>query len=264
MINSLFKDSHITQPLRHSNFYNLQSREKRREKSNENIREYCSVAQEKSNQGIIVKKPTEINFSGFSNAKATEKVAHNVPKIYTSKAVKKFLEMAADSQAVFDATYAIGLTCFLRPASIVVMPSDKKNKDDNKYAAAHSIASGVIAYLISVVVSKPIADSLKKIAKNKDTFIKTPSTQYLKEEKAFTAAKNYVNLIPNALISPLRATITIALIPVILKYIFGLEKKKSENSKNIGTSLDDYALINFKSTGAQKAKSLQNFMGGTK
>lgn len=258
MINSLFKDSHITQSLRHSNFYDLQSREKCREKNNETRREYYSVAQN-SNQGIIVKKPAEINFSGLSSANITEKV----PKIYTSKAVKKFLAMAADSQAVFDATFAIGLTCILRPAAILVTPGDKKNKDDNKYAAAHSIASGLIAYGISVIISKPIADAMKKIAKEPDKFLKAPNVQYLKEGKAFTAAKNYVNLIPNALISPLRATITIALIPIILKYVFGLEKKKHDN-KDIGTPIDNYALINFESTDQVNKKSLQGFMGGTK
>lgn len=252
MINSLFKDSHITPPFRHPNLDAGQTRQK---KKNDEKRVY-SVAQRNSNQGIIVNKPAEINFSGLSNAKAGEKI----PKIYTSKAVKRFLSMAADSQAVFGAVFALGLTCILRPGSIMILPGQKKNKDDKKYAAAHSIASGIIAYLLTLVLLQPLAGGMKKIERNNDKFLKSPKLSYLKDKDAFNAAKKYVNLFPEALISPMRATITIAMIPILLKYVFGLEKQKPEAEKNIGMPLEDYALINFKSH--NQAKSMQKFMGG--
>lgn len=259
MINSLFKDSHITQPLRHPNFCGLQSREKCRDKSIEHRREYHSVAQN-SNQGIIVNTPAEINFSGLSSANV--KTAEQAHWIYTNKNVKKFFHMAESTPAVFSSLFALMLTCTLRPAAIMATPSSKKNVDDKKYASAHSIASGVIAYILSLGLLQPLANAMNKIKKSPEEFMKTSKAEYLKDTDAFKAAKKYVSLFPETLIAAPRATATIALIPVILKYGFGLEKKKNGDSKDIGTPLDNYALINFKSTGFQNTKSLQNFMGG--
>ncbi len=150
-------------------------------------------------------------------------------KIFTNKYIKKFLNMATDNPAVFDALFALGLTCILRPVSIMTLPGSKNNKEDKKYAAAHSIASGVIAYLMSLVLFYPIAEAMKKIMAKPEHF----NLKYLlKDKKALDAAGSYMKKLPEAALAPFRAIVTIALIPVILENVFGWKKKNVKN-KNI-------------------------------
>ncbi len=245
MINSLQKDSHITRYSRHRNSYRSQS------SVYKNMR---NIAPE-NNSDIITKKPAEINFSGLLSAKKPF-------NIYTSPRVKRFLELAHDAPAVFNAFFSLGLTCVLRPASIMVLPSDKKHADDNKYASAHSIASGIIAYGLSVVLLSPLSKGVEKVGKNLKELIKNPKLSYLKDEKAFAAAAKMINMIPETLIAAPRAAITIALIPPILKYVFGWEKKKKDNSINYFSN--NYMAVNFKGDNHTKSAAFKGVMGGAK
>jgi len=245
MINSLQKDSHITRYSRHRNSYRSQS------SVYKNMR---NIAPE-NNSEIITKKPAEINFSGLLSAKKPF-------NIYTSPRVKRFLELAHDNPAVFNAFFSLGLTCVLRPTSIMVLPSDKKHADDNKYAAAHSIASGIIAYALSVIILSPVSTSVKKIGGNLKELVKNPKLKYLKDKKAFKVTGTMINMIPETLIAAPRAAITIALIPPILKYVFGWEKKKKDNS--INSFSNNYMAINFKGDNHTKSAAFKGVMGGAK
>lgn len=146
--------------------------------------------------------------------------------LITNKGVKGFLDLAADSEPLFNATFSIALTCILRPASIMTLPSNKKNNDDKKYAAAHSIAAGVISYFMALIIFNPVADAMKKIAKDPGQFIKGSSL--LGDKKAIDAAGTYIKMLPETILAIPRAVVTIALIPPILKYVFGWEKKKTQ------------------------------------
>lgn len=146
--------------------------------------------------------------------------------IYKNESLQGFLNLATGSPAVFSALFAVGLTCFLRPAAIMALPADKKNKDDKKYAAGHSIASGIIGYIMSLILFDPIAKGIQKVANDPDKFAKKSS--YLKDKPAAAAAGTYIKLLPEAILAAPRAIVTVALIPVILKYVFGWEKKKPE------------------------------------
>lgn len=162
-------------------------------------------------------------------------------KLSKSNTFKKFLNFAADKQAIFSAVFAVGLTCILRPATIMVLPTNKKNNDDKKYAAGHSIASGVIGYIMSLILFNPIATAMKKVANEPDKFAKgikrlENKYSYLNEGKAAEAAGTYIKMLPEAILAAPRAVVTVALIPVILKYVFGWEKKKPE-IKNVETTV---------------------------
>lgn len=173
------------------------------------------------NNGITTNKTAEVNFCGLAGSK--------VEKLYTNPKLHKVLEFAANKQLVFDAAFALLLTCALRPASIMVLPS-KKNQDDQKYAAAHSIASGVIGFAISNIVFTPISNAISKI-KNKPTdYITDNALLSLDKGKTILnkTAKTYLDRIPDIVGSVPKGILTIALIPPILKYVFGWEKKKPE------------------------------------
>lgn len=204
------------------------------------------------NSNNVINKPAEISFSGLSSVQKP-----------VGKMMGKFLEMAANNEAVFNAFFAIGLTCFLRPAAIMSLPG-KKNKDDKKYASAHSIASGVIGYLISLAIFNPISTGVKKIVANPEKFLKKGS-EYLMEngklvEKSWAATSKMLKMLPETILALPRAIVTVALIPPILKYVFGMEKKS--HSKDMHPILDNYAAINFKSS--KSKEHFQSFMGGKK
>lgn len=158
----------------------------------------------------------------------------NPSRIYTNKTINRFLIMANDSQAVFSALFALILTGIFRPAAIMALPGEKKNKDDKKYAAAQSVSSGIIGYAISLLISSPLAKAMKKLEDEPDKYLKgekAKELEYLTHTKALEASKKMVNLLHEAILAPPRAIITIALIPPILKYVFGWEKKKAATTK---------------------------------
>lgn len=161
------------------------------------------------------------------------------PRLYKKQWFHNFLQMADDSQAVFGALFALILTGVFRPATIMALPGNKKNADDKKYAAAHSIASGVIAYGISLIISQPLSKAMEKIEKNPDRFLKDEKLAYLRKSRAFNAARQHVNILHEAVLAPPRAAITIALIPIILKYLFGLEKKKSHKQGEVAQKIQN-------------------------
>lgn len=191
-----------------------------------------------------------------------EENAKNPKNFYNNQKVQWFLKLADDNQSLFNAIFALGLTCVLRPLTIMALPGEKKNNDDKKYAAAHSIASGIIALGISIAISNPIASAVKKITSNPKAFIKNPDSYLFKTKHLFTAA-TIVKMFSETLYSPPKAAITIALIPLILKNIFGITKSKKENKKDMVPITENYAALNkTKIDNAQKIEPTNN--GGIK
>lgn len=164
--------------------------------------------------------------------------------------LNKFLELADGNSIAFGALFALVLTGIFRPAAIMALPGDKKNKDDSKYAAAHSIASGVIGFIVSSVVSKPISDAIKKVIDKPQIYIRCKNGKldynmaayYASDLKANSAVKHWVTRSVDIVTAIPKAFITIALIPPILKYVFGWEKKKHAMSPvNIQTNYNKNA-----------------------
>lgn len=243
MINSLTKDSHITHYCR------LQKTTIHSEK-----RVFRSVGNSapENNSNISVNKPAEINFCGFSNTN------NPVPWVYRSKGVQSFLKLANINQVAFSAGFALLLTGLLRPAAIMALPGDKKNKDDKIYASAHSIASGVIGFVVATAVSTPISAAIKKIMDRPEDFLKN-NAKLIKADRD-KIASNYLNKLPDILMAIPKGIITIALIPPILKYVFGWEKKAKPVEKTLQEQ-QDYSSLNFKST---NVTAMNNFGKGEK
>lgn len=189
------------------------------------------------NSEIIMNKPADkINFCGFLNTE----------KLLKSDGLKKVLDFANNQQLVFDATFALLLTCILRPLSIISLPS-KKNKEDMKYASAHSIASGLIGFAISTAIFAPISSGIKKFT---DTA----------QGKALKQAGKGLGRVPDIITAVPKGILTVALIPPILKYVFGIEKKGKKDATPAVPPLD-YSLLNFKSS-SLKTGQFASFKGG--
>lgn len=325
MINSLFKDSHIPQTLCRPYFQSSPQNQNRQQ----DIRLNTTLSKRVNNS--IEKPVKQVSFGGFFNPAQDSGILNKLKNlkpikairefdIYKSPRFKKWLEDADSNPLLFEATFALGLTCFLRPGAIIALPSDKKNKGDNIYAASHSITSGIVSYLITLVVTSPISKAFDKIAEQVKEQIPSkqselelaaglrtqeasgsigaikpakPKAQILDDNSYLRnltiknvmddndsnllkkiviktrnsdAASIFIKKLPEIFIALPRAVMTIALIPVVLKYVFGVKKNNPKpDSKMIPVS-DNYAAINQNNINIKNGseKSLSNISGGVK
>lgn len=212
-------------------------------------------------------------------------------KILTSKWFNSLASAAEKHNVATSALIALGLAGVLRPATTMALPG-KKDKDDKIYASGHAMASGVMGFIVSLILTSPLDDAFtkcyeaskkladveflksgksiadkgllkqtqelinnpkeledveKRAAKPlKDMFLKLHEMNLSKEDlkqltkeeaKNLKANRKFLELktntmstlmktMPDWVIAVPRATLTIALIPPILKYVFGIEKKK--------------------------------------
>lgn len=170
-------------------------------------------------------------------------------RILKSEKFSWFLEKAHEHNIAMSAFMALLLAGICRPATIMALPGDK-DKDDKIYASGHSIASGVIGFIASVILTSPLDIAIKKYTDLKNANLWKKDGPYkamideLKklnaenadealiklQEGKISAMKTAMKNIPDWIIAVPRSMITIALIPPILKYVFGVEKKKKPDA----------------------------------
>ena len=237
------------------------------------------------------------SFTGKSEAATTVIKKTFADKILSSNWFGKFAKYSNDHNISTSALIALVLAGVMRPATILALPG-KKDKEDKVYAAGHSMASGIIGFLVSTAITSPFDESIKKFFGDPDKYLvvnkeskkagrkgSKPTLERMKnaikylEKKVDTAktAKYYEPMlekltkqtgametlaknIPDWVIGVPRAILTIALIPPILKYVFGVEKKKKPEppKDNINNNME-----NFKMDFIEKP-AFQQFKGGVK
>lgn len=156
--------------------------------------------------------------------------------LYTNKTFKKGLEFAAENGALFSAATIFGCSVGVRPLSIWMTPHvDKENK---KVLCAKSIASSLAGYLMMFGISKPVANSIKKIDKNPEKYLSSKTIQNLKEKnetlqysKTYTFATQMFKLGLGVVTAVPKALLTVAGLPVIMKKAFPQEQET--NRQNI-------------------------------
>lgn len=216
------------------------------------------------NSADIYDRGYNAEFSGSFTGQESKAAANAIKKgskILESNWFQNLTEYSDNHNVSGSALAALLLAGIMRPVTIMSLPG-KKDKDDKIYASGHSMASGVIGFVISTILTSPFDESIKKYFKNPNKYApqrlntksaKKPqvtverlkkASSYLKGKlekektakyyqpllKKFTAQTDKMEMfaknIPDWIIAIPRATLTVALIPVILKYVFGLEKKK--------------------------------------
>ena len=157
-----------------------------------------------------------------------------VQPIYNNKILKKGLEFAADNSALFVATTSLVLSTVARPLAILSTP--KTDKENKKYAAAKSLASSAVGYLIMLGASVPLAKSIKKIDENPSKYLKTETIKTLQAgEKTLLKSKRYnfatqlFKLGLGFVIAAPKSILTCALIPPFMQKIF--KKNNSPQTK---------------------------------
>lgn len=181
--------------------------------------------------------------------------------LYTNKTFKKGLEFAAENGALFSAATIFGCSVGVRPLSIWMTPHvDKENK---KVLCAKSIASSFAGYLMMLGISKPVANSIKKIDKNPEKYLSFKTVQNLKEEsktlqysKAYIFATQMFKLGLGVATAVPKALLTVAGLPVVMKKVFPQEQekyrqnisfrgKKDGLAKNIAKVINQDGMQNF-------------------
>jgi hypothetical protein len=187
-------------------------------------------------------------YCGSFTGKESKAAASLSDKILKSNWFGKFTKYSYDHNIATSSLIALILAGIMRPATIMALPG-KKDKDDKIYASGQAVASGIMGFVVSTAITSPFDESIKKIFDGKK--FQGPKLKAMEEEiskltklkelkKITDAEKSKLKLlngtrsalntlvknIPDWIIGVPRAMLTIALIPPILKYVFGLEKKK--------------------------------------
>lgn len=193
------------------------------------------------------------NCGSFTGKSKT--AASFLDKILSSEWFGSFTKYSQEHNISTSALISLVLAGVMRPATIMAL-SGKKDREDNIYASGHAMASGIIGFVVSTAITSPFDESIKKIFDQKkfargnfkeiDKKIaeltaqkdaKTITEAAKKELKALTKKRDALNTlvknIPDWVIGVPRAMLTIALIPPILKYVFGLEKKKKPKQEQV-------------------------------
>ena len=133
---------------------------------------------------------------------------------------------------------------------------DKKDKEDKIYASGHSLASAILGFVASTIITSPLDTAIQKLFRDPEKFgskkltkmkriysdlekradLRNSAGEIVNRKsrelfKAMNKHKNSLDIlsknIPDWIIAVPRSILTIALIPPILKYVFGVEKKKA-------------------------------------
>lgn len=197
-------------------------------------------------------------------------------KMFRSNTFHKLLEIFEEKTVVANSLVALVVAGGLRPATNMAM-AGKNDREDSMYAASHAIASAVIGFIVSSIVMAPLDKAFKKVkadpekylgakevVKNGKTIVKESlapllgvkkiGPRQLEKSNAYKLISKGAQMIPDTFVLGIpKALMTIALIPPILKYVFGLEKhKKTDNAQQ---NVITYATPNV---------SFAKFIGGEK
>lgn len=176
-------------------------------------------------------------------------------KIAGWKSLPSILKLFNDQSLIAEAFYALVVTAGLRPVINIITPA--KNEDErikNEYRAANSIASGVIGCVFTILFAKPIGDAVDKLIKQRGSGDTAKYLTKQAEQLTINNGKTFKELakrVHQPVFMPVRAAITIAMVPPLLAAM-GIKKKTKQNSSNLSEILP----------AKEHPKVFRNFCGG--
>ena len=186
-------------------------------------------------------------------------------KIFKNEKFQKAMKFMNDNQLLSDAAIALMYTCFMRPLSISALPTkDKNEKEKNIYQIGHSISTGIIGFITTFALQTPIKHAIDKVtsavtSKNAQKYI-SKNSEYLFKKANIEKIKLLMERSHQPVTIPLRAALTIYLVPKVLK-LFGLTKNvKNKNAEAQGAL--PYDAFKYFASFKRKNSSFQNFSGG--
>lgn len=240
-------------------------------KSAPNVMQSTHLINEDKSTNINIRPAESVSFSGSVSSNAAKAASNIVQsneklgladKLARSKTFHKMAYFSDDNEAKVKALLAMGLAGILKPICVLAMPGAEE--EDKQFTATKNALSAFIGYLLSCAVLDPISSGVNKFLDNPEKYIKDEKNWLLKtfEEDAkkpfsiltpeqikagkaqavkdgvpyyFTDMKAGMKTVyKNGLgivVAPLKAALTIALMPLILKLIFGDSKGKKKAEK---------------------------------
>lgn len=176
--------------------------------------------------GVTTRDKNEVinsgSFTSTSKAAALSFGAKSrVDKFLGSDKFANFLQFANDNNMTANALVALVTAGMVRPTLTMAIPG-MKDKKDKIYSAAQAVSSGFLGFGVTMLMTKPLDDALKKAKAAPDKFGCESINKLGK--KQMNTMNTLMKNIPEWGICIPRAMLTIALIPLILKYVFGLSK----------------------------------------
>lgn len=170
----------------------------------------------KSKNGVVeVKK--NANFSGASEAAIST-------SLVTKSGFHKFIQ-TADNTGLYEGLISPVLACFIRPLSILGLPGSEKR--DKQYAAAQSIATGIVSFVTALMIYTPLDEALKNVNKNLE------KTKWLNDPMKKTIFTNIVSSGVKIATYGTIAAIMINTVPPVMSILFPKKKEDSKSTEKI-------------------------------
>jgi hypothetical protein len=202
--------------------------------------ESMGVQEEKLNRGYYSGSFTGRNVAAVKNFKDNLGTTF-IDKIFRSEKFKKVAEIFENKTVVAQTLVALVVAGVARPVTNLLM-AGKKDKEDSIYAASHAISSAVIGFVVSSIVMAPFDKAFRKIKENPKQYlqgleqlldVEEIGKRKLEKSRVYKKLSKMAQMIPDTLVLGIpKAMLTIALIPPILKHVFGLEKGKKKEKMN--------------------------------
>ena len=230
------------------------------------------LREKETSAGLCENNNSIVTFNGSRASKKTSEAAvkvfnnlgHSISdKLFQNKKFQKLVEIFETKTVVAQSLVALVVAGIFRPATNMAM-AGKEDREDSMYAASHAIASAIIGFVVSSIVMAPFDKAFRKVKDNPKKYLQglenilgVPEIGKRKLEKSrpYKNISKVAQMIPDTLVLGVpKAMLTIALIPPILKYVFGLEKKPKQQKVQPNSQISQ---IVFNS-------KLRNMIGGAK
>ena len=200
----------------------------------------------------VIKTTTEMvkNIAKEAINKGTmEDVPRWADKMGGANWFKGVLKSVDKNETFYEAVTALVVAGMLKPFCVLAMPGAEM--EDKQMSATKNAVSAFIGFGLSNLILGPFSSAVNKVVKSIDSknpteFIKDANyVDALKNEELITLAngtklkstlgdafKTTYKKLPDLAVSPMKAALTIALTPYILKLLFGKGKKNKTPKKN--------------------------------
>lgn len=172
-------------------------------------------------------------------------------RLAINRGFNKFLDILADNSLIADALIALGLTAGARPAIIYAFPAKNPvEKKKNDYQVGHSVATGILGLGTTIVASEPVKRGVKELMKNPSKYMKKDASYIANNARVF---KETAGRLHQPIFLPLRAALTIAIVPPILNAL-GLSKNGGAVVSPQDKAKIDYSFMSFKGNDSKSFK----------
>lgn len=201
---------------------------------------------------IDITRPTEsISFSGSAVSKAKKGLTF-FDKLARSEKFNKLLDFTERNESKVSAAISLGMAGILKPICVLAMPGAEK--EDKQFTATKNALSAFIGYVLSCAVLDPISYGVNEFLDYPEKYLKKGSKvleQLTNDKKegfkiitkdvikkqgyatnSLNSMRSFYKKGLGLLVAPAKAAITIALMPYVMKFIFGDKKKnKAEEAE---------------------------------